>query len=268
MRHSLTQAKGVFNMFTRKQPSLQSITPYIPLHYQHFSVRSFCEGEAEILPMWSGEGNLSYLVLNRESRDAFLIDPDLEILGSYLLTLDKENLRLVAVIDTHNHAEHATAAPALKQLLNVPYIMYENASSSFVTDRVGDQSERTIAGITVQFLHTPGHTPDMMTLQIGKHLFTGDSLFNLSCGRTDLPGGDAGKQYQSIHQIAQFPGEFTVHPGHDYNHQLSITIEEANTLNKRLQIPSQPEFVSLMKTHYANEEKPDDLAYYVAFNAR
>lgn len=255
-------------MFTLKQSPTQSITPYIPLHYQHFPVQPFFEGQAEILPMWSGEGNLSYLVLNRESREAFLIDPDLEILGSYLLTLDKENVRLVAVIDTHNHAEHATAAPTLKKLFDVPYLMHEKAPSSFVTDHISDQTERIVAGITLQFFHTPGHTPDLMTVQIGKHLFTGDSLFNLSCGRADLPGGEAGQQYESIHKIAQFPGDLIIHPGHDYNHQLSITVADANRQNKRLQIPSQSEFVNFMQDYYANEDKPDDLEYYVAFNAR
>lgn len=255
-------------MFTSKQSSTASITPYIPLHYRHFPIQPFVEGQAEILPLWSGEGNLSYLVMNSESREAFLIDPDLEILGSYLLTLDKEKVRLVAVIDSHTHAEHATAAPILKQLFNVPYLMHEKAPSSFITDRITHQSERTIAGIMVRFLHTPGHTPDLMTIQIGKHLFTGDSLFNLSCGRTDLPGGDAGQQYQSIHQIAQLPDEFILHPGHDYNNQLSITVQGANEQNKRLQIPSQSEFIGFMKDYYADEEKPDDLDYYVAFNAR
>jgi len=255
-------------MFALKQSPAQSVTPYIPLHYQGFPVQPFFEGKAEIWPMWSGEGNLSYWVINSKSREAFLIDPDLEILGSYLLTLDKENIRLVSVIDTHNHAEHATAAPLLKQLFDVPYLMHETAPSCFVTDRISDRSERTIADIPVQFFHTLGHTIDLMTLQIGKHLFTGDSLFNLSCGRADLPGGDAGQQYESIHQIAQFPDDFTIHPGHDYNNQLSSTIEEVKKHNKRLQIPTQSEFITFMNDYYATEEKPDDLEYYVAFNAR
>lgn len=250
------------------QPKTESLKPYVSLHYEHFPVTPFFEQHAEIWPMWSGEGNISYLIINPDSRDAFLIDPDMEILGSYLLTLDKENLNLVAVIDTHTHAEHATAAPVLKQLFKVSYLMHQKAPSSSVTHHVTDQETQDMAGLPVQFFHTPGHTPDLLTVTVGSHLFTGDSLFNVSCGRADFPGSDAGQQYQSIHQLAQFPDDFTIHPGHDYNHQLSTTVHEAKQNNSRLQIPSKAEFENYMDTYYADKEKPHDLKYYVTFNSR
>jgi glyoxylase-like metal-dependent hydrolase (beta-lactamase superfamily II) len=240
----------------------------VPLQYQHFAVDVFFEEQAEIHPIWSGEGNLSYFILNPQSKAVVLIDPDLEILGSYLLTLDQNQLRLVGVIDTHTHAEHATAAPLLRELFQVPYLMHQQAPSQFVTDRVKDGEQRTLGGMTFQFLHTPGHTVDMTSIRLGKRLFTGDSLFNKSCGRTDLPGGDAGHQYQSIHQLAQFPDDFTIHPGHDYNNHLSSPLSVVSQHNHRLQISSQAEFIDFMTTHYAKEEKPDNLDYYVAFNAR
>lgn len=245
-----------------------SISPYIPLHYQHFAADVFFEEQAEIYPLWSGEGNLSYFILNPQSKEVVLIDPDLEILGSYLLTLDQHKLRLVAVMDTHTHAEHATAAPTLSQLLQVPYLMQHQASSRYVTDRVKDGEQRVLAGINFQFLHTPGHTVDMTTIRLGKRLFTGDSLFNKSCGRADLPGGDPAQQYQSIHQLAQFPEDYTIHPGHDYNNHLSSPLSRVSQHNHRLQISSQAEFVAFMNAHYAQEEKPDQLEYYVAFNAQ
>jgi glyoxylase-like metal-dependent hydrolase (beta-lactamase superfamily II) len=248
--------------------AIEWIQPYIPFHYQHFPVQAFYEGKACIIPMWSGEGNLSYLIYHPNSRECFLIDPDIEILGAYLLTLDKAPLKLVAVIDTHNHAEHATAAPLLKQRFNIPYFMHENAPSTEVTDRLQEGAIRTIAGIEVTFHHTPGHTQDLMTIQVGSHLFTGDSLFNTSSGRTDLPGGDAAKQYASIHRIAGFPEHFLIHPGHDYNQTLCSSVEEVKKQNKRLQIPSAVEFVELMKSFYTPDDQPDDLMYYVSFNTQ
>lgn len=247
---------------------LDWIQPYIPLAYQHFPVQAFYDNKACIIPMWSGEGNLSYLVCHMDTRACFLIDPDIEILGAYLLTLDRAQLKLLAVIDTHNHAEHATAAPILKAQFNIPYYMHQYAPSSAVTHRFEEGSAHTISGIQVTFHHTPGHTRDMTTIQVGNHLFTGDSLFNTSSGRTDLPGGDAATQYTSIHRIASFPGHFLIHPGHDYNQTLCSTVEEVIKQNNRLQIPSKTDFVDCMKTFYSVNDQPDDLIYYVSFNAR
>jgi len=257
-------------MFTvqEKPATTQHIQPYVALAYRDFPHTPFVEPGLEIYPFWSGEGNLSYLLLNPGTREALLIDPDMEILGSYLLTLDREQLTLRAVLDTHNHAEHATAAPLLAGQFNVPYVMHAKAPSHAVTDRLQDGDTRILAGLTVEALHTPGHTPCMTTYRVGNHIFTGDSLFNASCGRADLPGGNAGEQYDSIHRLADLPSETMVHPGHDYNNRLSVTIEEARTHNPRLNLEPREGFAAWMGEHYVTEEKPDDLMYYVAFNAR
>lgn len=247
-----------------------TVHPYIPQHLQHFRTEVFITPSgAEIHPFWSGEGNISYLVINPKIRQAFLIDPDLEILGSYLLTLQLQQLRLAAVIDTHNHAEHVTAAPELQRLLGVPYIMHEKALSSFVTDRVSDNDEREIAGLAVKFLHTPGHTPHLVTIQIDNHIFTGDSLFLKSCGRADFPSvGDPGLQFDSLQRLKQLPDDTVIHPGHDYNNELSLTLGESKQLNKRLQFTDRVEFVRFMDDFYRNNEKPDDWQWYVNHNAR
>jgi glyoxylase-like metal-dependent hydrolase (beta-lactamase superfamily II) len=129
--------------------ALKWLQPYIPLHYQHFPRQAFLEEDTVILPMWSGEGNLSYLICHQMTRECFFIDPDLEILGSYLLTLDKAGLKLVGVMETHSHAEHATAAPFLKQRFDIPYFMHEYAPSSEVTHRLQEGASLNLAGIEV-----------------------------------------------------------------------------------------------------------------------
>lgn len=246
------------------------VKPYIPLHLQHFPVETFTTSSgAEIHPMWSGEGNISYLVVNPKNREAFLIDPDLEILGSYLLTFQLQQLKLVAVIDTHNHAEHATAAPELRQLLCVPYLMHEQAPSSMVSERVRDNEVRKIAGLQIKFLHTPGHTPHLVTLQLDNHIFTGDSLFLKSCGRADFPGvSDPGLQFDTLQRLKQLPDDTVIHPGHDYNNELSITLGESKQVNQRLHFENRDEFIRFMDEFYRDNEKPDDWQWYVHFNAR
>ncbi len=252
--------------------TLTHITPYVAIHLSHFPTTVYTDtikdAAVEIHPMWSGEGNLSYLVVNTQTKEAMLIDPDLETLGSYMITLDKNELTLKAVLDTHTHAEHATACPTLAKVYNVPYIMHTLAQSSFVTDHINDGDSISIAGIPVSFIHTPGHTPCLTSIYIGKHLFTGDSLFNKGCGRTDLPGGSAETQYDSLQTLISLSDDHVVHPGHDYNDELSATIADIKKQNKRVQFSNKNDFAEFMKEHYKTNEKPDDLMYYVNFNQR
>lgn len=220
-------------------------------------------------PFWSGEGNLSYLISHAATKEAVLIDADVEILGDYLLTLDRAGLKLVAVIDTHNHAEHASASAMLRQLTGAAYLMNKHAPSSFVSDRIEDEDERTLAGLHFQFFAAPGHTPCMQLVKLDNDLFTGDSLFLRSSGRPDLPGGDAGTQFDSLQMILRhFPDETVIHPGHDYNHELQATLGEVKKINPRLQFSTREAFIRFNAEHYRNEARPDDLDYYVAFNAR
>jgi sulfur dioxygenase len=251
-------------------PAIQpSLKPYTSLHLTHFPTGVFFTPTGhEIHPMWSGEGNLSYLVLNPKTKESFLIDPDLEILGSYLLTIEQFQIKLVAVIDTHTHAEHATTAPLLSDLLKVPYLMNHRAPSSKVTLPLQDQDERTLADLPLQFIHSPGHAPDLQVILTQGHVFTGDSLFISGSGRPDLPGGDAGQQFETLRRLSALPPDTLIHPGHDYNNRLNTTIAAACRENSRLQIPNRDAFIQINQAFYEEQEKPDDMAFYVAFNGR
>lgn len=244
--------------------------PYIPLHLEQLPHHRFItDSSFEIFPMWSGEGNLSYLVINPKTNQALLIDPDLEIMGSYLLTFQQHNLQLTGVIDTHNHAEHVSAAPELKKLFNIPYYMHQAAPSTHVTHRVQDNDNVEIGGIPLTFLHTPGHTPHLVTVKIESHIFTGDSLFLDSCGRADFPGiSDVEDQFDSLQRLKALPDDTVIHPGHNYHQELALTLAESKTVNRRLQIPSKEGFIRVMEADYANNEKPEHWDWYVQFNAR
>ena len=61
---------------------------------------------------------------------------------------------------------------------------------------------------------TPGHTPGGVCLRCGEALFTGDTLFRGSCGRTDLPGGDMDEELRSLKKLCELPGDYEVYPGH------------------------------------------------------
>ena len=70
------------------------------------------------------------------------------------------------------------------------------------------------AGLVFHVMATPGHTPGGVTLRCEDALFTGDTLFKGSCGRTDLPGGDMEQELSSLRRICELPGDYEVYPGH------------------------------------------------------
>ena len=72
-----------------------------------------------------------------------------------------------------------------------------------------------IGGIAVEVIHTPGHTPGSVTLKAEDVLFTGDTLFRSSIGRTDLEGGDFGTLMRSLKKLSALDGDWRVLPGHE-----------------------------------------------------
>lgn len=137
------------------------------------------------------------------------------------------------VVLTHGHFDHLGAAAALCGA-GVPLLVHEddaaaitsavaNGGAAFGFDDVAPRPDRLLrdgdvieaSGVRFEVLHTPGHTPGSICLLSGDgHLFSGDTLFAGSVGRTDFPGGDARAMRASIGRLAALPGETLVHPGH------------------------------------------------------
>ena len=88
------------------------------------------------------------------------------------------------------------------------------AGDLFYTDSYGDGDELTVAGVHFLVMHTPGHTPGSVCLLAQNHMFSGDTLFSGSCGRTDLPGGSWETIRNSLRRLASLETDYFVHPGH------------------------------------------------------
>jgi glyoxylase-like metal-dependent hydrolase (beta-lactamase superfamily II) len=155
-------------------------------------------------------------------------------------TLDEfiasKGLRLVAAINTHGHFDHALGLPHVKRTYGVPFaahsadgFLLENASPGgkifgVAVDKLppididlAERDEITFGDTTLKIIHTPGHTPGHVCLfdPVGRVVFTGDTLFADSIGRTDLPGGDYSWIMRSIlEKILPLGGDVRVYPGH------------------------------------------------------
>ena len=90
------------------------------------------------------------------------------------------------------------------------------------TNSYQDGDSLNLAGLTLQVLHTPGHTPGSVCLLCENALFAGDTLFAGSCGRTDLPCGDWDTLASSLARLKALPGDYTVYPGHGEATKLSL----------------------------------------------
>ena len=154
----------------------------------------------------------TYVVSLPESNDCIIIDPGMygekeeERVRNYL----KENtLTLCAVLITHAHPDHICGLDSLLQ-------QYPNLPVYGKIYNLPDNNLMKICGIDIQVIPTPGHKEDCVCFYLAEHkiLFTGDTLFQESVGRTDLPGGDTATLMQSLEQLCLLPDDTKVYPGH------------------------------------------------------
>lgn len=145
---------------------------------------------------------------------------------TYLDALQRENAVLTHILLTHGHYDHVGAVAALREQTGCKvYMDPADAAGSqmlplsrgLVDENWPEGDELTIDELTFRVYHTPGHTPGSVCLQCGGLLFSGDTLFAGSCGRTDLPGGSMAQMQKSLSMLAALPlaDEIQVLPGHE-----------------------------------------------------
>lgn len=187
----------------------------------------------------------TYLLYSEGSREALLLDPLLERADAYLELLRRESLRLVGVADTHTHADHLSGAAALRDRLGVPYLMHALARQECVTRRLADGEALGLGGSEARFLHTPGHTPDSLSVSFEDGFLSGDFLFigALGAGRLDLPGGDPSVHYESLRRLDALADAVALLPGHDYQGRSASSLGEERRLNPVLQPRAREEYL-------------------------
>jgi sulfur dioxygenase len=197
----------------------------------------------------NGEQCKTYLLACEETRKAALVDPKKENISRYLALLAYHDLRLDALIDTHTHADHATASFELRRLLGTRLIMHRRAPAPLVSEHVDDGDTISVGSINLKVLYTPGHTPDSISLYAGDRVLTGDVLLIRGTGRADFAGGDAEKQYDAISgKLFVLPDDTLVYPGHDYRGNTRSTIGEEKLHNPRLAGRTREQYVELMSS--------------------
>lgn len=190
---------------------------------------------------------VTYLVSDLNSRRAVIIDPVLDYdprsartstgsADAILSAVKEKSLVVEWILETHAHADHLSASFYLKEKLRAKVAIGEHIKDVQKVFRpifnamdvsgegwefdhlLSDGEKLQVGAMTIEILHTPGHTPGCVSFKIGDNVFVGDTVFMPDYGtaRCDFPGGDAKLLYQSIKRIFSLPPETTLWMCHDY----------------------------------------------------
>ncbi|MEN6317626.1 MAG: MBL fold metallo-hydrolase [Syntrophaceae bacterium] len=195
----------------------------------------------------------AYIVGDPDSGEALVIDPAANIDG-IISTAKRNNLTIKYIVNTHGHVDHISGNTEMKtktgaqiiihkddadMLVSTPSVVYRmfGAKQSPPADiTVSDGDLITVGNVSLDVIHTPGHSPGGISLYTKGHVFTGDTLFVEAVGRTDLPGGSWQVMRRSIiDRLCTLPDDTQVLPGHNYGRMPTSTIGHEKKYNPFLQ---------------------------------
>ena len=173
------------------------------------------------LPLGSYQTNC-YIAWADGADSCIVIDPGYEP-ETVLVEVCRLGKSIDAILLTHGHFDHVGGVRFLAERVGCPIYIHSAELSLpesftdgplYYTQNYDEGDELALAGLSLQVLHTPGHTPGSVCLLCEDTMFSGDTLFMDSCGRTDFPGGDNGLMRKSLKRLAELPGDYKVLPGH------------------------------------------------------
>ncbi len=191
-----------------------------------------------------------YLVSCPRTKEALVIDPagDEE---KVVARIKEKNLDLKYIVNTHGHPDHSCGNNKMKALTGAKIVMHDLDDTMFNSPqgqemarqwgftpspeadvKVKDGDEVVVGDVSLNVIHTPGHSPGGICLLGDGNVFTGDTLFVSGIGRTDLPGASVSQFMDAIKEkLMTLPGDTIVWPGHDYGPKPSSTIDEEKKTN-------------------------------------
>lgn len=167
-----------------------------------------------------------YIVTDEETLECAVIDPGAES-NTILSYLEKNRLKCKYILLTHGHFDHTGAVKEVQSQTGATVCVnpHDVARTPIETAYkfkippcgavfISEGDALTVGSLKFEVISTPGHSEGGLTFRCGDALFTGDTLFRDSCGRTDFPGCDAKEMMKSLKKLYGLPGDYEVYPGH------------------------------------------------------
>lgn len=195
-----------------------------------------------------GDRNLGYLLGDRSGGVAALVDPSFDPDG-LVERARAQGLEVELIVNTHGHVDHTNGNARARELTGAPLLAHRSADSD--PDRpVEDGDSVPLGGLTLEFLHVPGHADDHLLVFVLEHrvALTGDLLFVGKIGGT---AGEraAREELESLERVLlELPGDTTIWPGHDFGCRPASTLDLERATNPFLQCESFDEFFELKRT--------------------
>ena len=168
-----------------------------------------------------------YVLEEEESHLAAVVDPGGNV-DKICSVLEESGAKLEYILLTHGHYDHTTGVPELHQAYPDAKIYIHQADANGAGSNLFplasqvdelllyDEGDTLPLGkLTIEVMHTPGHSRGCVVLKVADVLFCGDTLFCGSMGRTDLPGGSYDQIMASLKRLGELKGDYYVCPGHD-----------------------------------------------------
>ncbi len=222
-------------------------------------------GALEITPLVHPQGCRGYLVADRASGEALALDVTLDQQALALAWVEQQGLRLRWVVDSHTHADHASAALGLARAAGAARVAHEAGGHRRVARRIGEGDRLELGDQGLGARDAPGHTPDHLVLEAPGVVFSGDSLLIGAVARADFLGGDAGALYDTLDRVfSPLPGATLLFPGHDYAGRTQSTLEAERRSNPWLALDDRDRFVRALEANPPPE--PANMAALLRFN--
>lgn len=191
-----------------------------------------------------GMMNFTYVVGDEATGEAIVVDPSWD-LDRVQDIISKNNLTTKYIVNTHHHFDHTLGNETLARVTGAPII--QHPSSGLQHDISIDEGDTIHFGeLGLGVLHTPGHSQDSICLVGDGNILTGDTLFIGSCGRVDLPGGNASQLYNSLRRLSSLDGALLVYPGHHYGDTKTSTLSQQIDTNPVLHPQTEGAFLRML----------------------
>ena len=198
--------------------------------------------------------NFVYLVGDESAKEAAVIDAGWDI-DEIIRNAAESKLKISKIILTHSHFDHIQKIQELVDKTNAGIYFHElefdeisrlvkNGSAKII--KLKDNEEIKVGKIKIKIIHTPGHTKGAVCLLFDNKLITGDTLFVGAIGRTDLPGGDAIKLFESLQKLKRLDDKIEIYPGHDYGEVPFSTIGGEKKTNPYFMCSTKEQFLNLL----------------------